>query len=96
MTAKAQFLANEKLKAWWSKIVEDEKFDQVMLHASAIALEGCPSSDQRDGVLAFKMILSTMPEAESSDVLFAKPGLSHDLEPKRKTVEEPTPKPDKK
>jgi hypothetical protein len=86
MTSKDQFIANKTLAQWWASISNDDKFDQVMLHASAVAFENCPSAEQRDGVLKFKEILLTLSQPDSPTVAFSQPGLSHNLEPKSRTL----------
>ena len=86
MNAKTQFISDKDLAAWWSSVSQDTRFDKVMLHASAAALEGCPSAEQREGILKFKDLLLTMSQPDAEPIDFAKPGLKHDLEVPRKTV----------
>ena len=90
MTAKELFLQNKELAKWWAGIANDVRFDQVMLHAAAITLEGCPSPDQRMGVIFLKEVLLTLSEPESGPPLFAQPGLKHELDVHRRTINEPT------
>jgi hypothetical protein len=89
MTAKDQFINNKPLAEWWAAIAGDTRFDSVLLHAAAVALETCPSSEQREGVIFLKEILLTIAQKEAPVVEFAKPGLNHNLEIKRRTNEEP-------
>jgi hypothetical protein len=91
MTSKEQFIQNQNLASWWGGISQDARFDQVLLHASGVALESCPSSEQRAGVLAFKEILLTLSDKEAEPVKFVSPGLDHNLEVQRRTVEAPKP-----
>jgi hypothetical protein len=87
MDAKNQFLNQKPLAEWWASIAGDPKFDAVLLHAAAVTLEACPDSQQRAGVLFFKEVLLTLSQKDSAGPEFAKPGLNHDLEVHRKTVE---------
>lgn len=80
MNAKDQFLSQKTLAEWWASIAGDSKFDAVMLHAQAVALETCPSAEQREGVLTFKDILLTISHAEAKTPKFAKPGINHNLD----------------
>jgi hypothetical protein len=94
MDSKTQFISHKELAEWWASIANDPKFDSVLLYASNVAFEACPSAEQRDGVLRFREILLTLSNADSVLVDFAKPGLSHNLDVKRKTIK-PNPKKDK-
>lgn len=86
MNAKEQFISNKPLSDWWSNIANDSKFDMVLLHASAVAFEACPSTEQRDGILKFKDLLLTLSQPDAQPVSFSQPGLNHNLEPKPRTL----------
>jgi hypothetical protein len=86
MDSKTQFLSNKTLSEWWATISNDTRFDQVLLHSSAVAFENLPSAEQRDGILKFKEILLTLSQPDSPPVAFSQPGLSHNLEPKDRTL----------
>lgn len=90
MTAKDLFLQNKELAKWWAGIANDTRFDQVMLHAAAITLEGCPSPDQRLGVIFLKEVLLTLSQPESGPPQFAQPGLKHELDLHRRTINDRT------
>jgi hypothetical protein len=89
MDTKTQFLSNQNLASWWGGIANDARFDQVLLHASGCALEGCPSEQERAGALKFKEILLTLSNADAEPVKFASPGLNHDLESVRRIAKPP-------
>ena len=86
MNSKEQFLSDKQLHEWWAVISKDARFDKVLLHAAGCALESCPSAEQRAGVLAFKEILLTLSDVNSEPILFPTTGLSHNLEPKSRTL----------
>jgi hypothetical protein len=86
MNSKEQFISNKTLSEWWASISNDPKFDSVLLYASNVAFEACPSAEQRDGVLRFREILLTLSNSDTVPVDFAKPGLKHDLDIKRKAI----------
>lgn len=92
MDTKTQFLSDKTLSSWWGGIANDSRFDRVLLHASGVALESCPSVEQRAGVLAFREILLTLANPDAEAVKFSSPGLIHDLDVPRRTVE-PTEQP---
>lgn len=96
MSSHELFLQDKKLRAWWSKIVDDPQFDQVMLYASATALEGCPSEEQRGGVIKFKDILENLCEEEPANIAFPRPKLSHDLDVHRRNIADEKPEKPKK
>lgn len=87
MDAKTHFVSNKELREWWSDISNTPKFDLVLLHAAAIALETCPSAEQREGVIFLKNVLLTMSNADSETPNFPSPGLNHNLDSARKTLE---------
>jgi hypothetical protein len=89
MQAKEQFLSNKQLTGWWSGISQDARFDSVLLHASAVALEAVPSEAERTGVLKLKEILLTLADADAAPVKFTSPGLLHDLEKPRRIAKPP-------
>lgn len=92
MDSKTQFISNKNLSAWWASVAGDSRFDQVLLHASAVAFESCPSLEQRDGILKFKELLLTLSQPDAPAVAFSQPGLKHNLEPKPRTLKPKTTK----
>ena len=92
MKAKIQFLSSSKtLVEWWTSVSIDPRFDLVLLHAGNIALESCPSAEQREGVLFLKETLLTMSQTDIPTPDFPGPGMNHNLDTKRKTIESTTP-----
>jgi hypothetical protein len=87
MDSKNQFISHKELAEWWASIANDPKFDSVLLYASNVAFEACPSAEQREGVLRFKDILLTLSNQDAPAIDFPQPGLQHNLDTKRKTTE---------
>lgn len=87
MDSKTQFINQKELREWWVSISGDSRFDAVLLYAAAITLETCPSAEQREGVIYMKEVLLTMGDKMSEAPDFPSPGLNHNLETQRRTLE---------
>lgn len=85
-SSKEQFCGHKQLAEWWGTVVANPMFDEVMLHARAVALEQTPDAAQRDGALHFGEILSTLHQPGGQAQHFPKPGLRHGL-PERKLTD---------
>jgi len=89
MDAKQLLAKNEALSKWWSSVVGDGKFDQVMLILKASTFEGQPTPEQMGGITRFIELMSSITQAGEPPVKFASPGLHHDLDVPRRTVQPP-------
>ena len=86
MNSKTLLQQNKPLSAWWSGIVDDPKFEQVLLHVAAASFEAYPSQEKRDGVMLTITLLQTICQAEEQPVDAPTPHLQHNLELKRKST----------
>jgi hypothetical protein len=85
MNAKQLLVKNEPLSKWWSSIVGDSRFDQVMLILKADSFEGSPSPEQLSGITQFIASMSSIINAEEPPTLYARPGLNYETDtPKKK------------
>lgn len=97
MNAKELLSKDKKLLQWWTSVIEDARFDQVMLILKASTFEGNPTPDQQSGITQFIASMESIVNADEGPTVYASPGLIHNLEIPRKTVEQkPADKPDKK
>ena len=90
MNAKTLLSKNEPLSKWWSSIVGDGRFDQVMLILKADSFEGSPSPEQLSGISQFIASMSSIVNAEEPPTLYARPGLNYETDPKPRTLEKPS------
>lgn len=86
MNSKDFFNGDKKLSAWWAEIANSASFDRVTQAIKGVALESCPSNEQRAGVLFAIENLLTLSQPDAPPVAFAQPGLNHNLEPKSRTL----------
>ena len=89
MNAKTILSQDKKLLAWWSSVVGDSRFDQIMLILKADSFEASPAPEQMTGVTNFISSMSTIIDSEAAPTAYASPGLSHDLDIKRRVVTQP-------
>jgi hypothetical protein len=92
MTSKDLFIQDKDLAAWWSNIANSGNFDRVIQALKGLALETCPNDEQRAGVLFAIDALLTISQPDAPAVAFSQPGLSHNLEPKDRTLKPKTTK----
>lgn len=92
MDAKTLLSKDKKLLQWWASVVEDERFEQVKLILKAHVFEGRPSPDQMIGVTTFIESMTSIIDPEEAPTVYAQPGLSHDLESPRRTINSDKPK----
>ena len=97
MDAKTLLSKDKKLLQWWTSVIEDARFDQVMLILKASTFEGNPTVDQQSGITQFISSMENIVNADEPPTVYASPGLNHNLETVRRHVEpKPAEKPDKK
>lgn len=74
------FLKNKDLRAWWTGVLEDERWQTVLLHARSEFLDTLPTNESLTGARNYEGILSNLGDAPDpgSDLLVkANPGLEH-------------------
>lgn len=79
--AKQLFQKQKELCAWWSGVVDDPRFNQVLLHAHCAF--HAESMDQLKGATEYERVLSSLPTAdETGENLLdhAAPGLHHNID----------------
>jgi hypothetical protein len=96
MDSKTQFLSDKKLLQWWTGVVEDARFNQVMMHLKAATFEGNPTVEQQSGISQFINSMESIVNPDEGPTVYASPGLNHNLEITRKTAEPEKEKPSKK
>ena len=78
-------------------MVEDERFNRVVMHLKAVTFDGNPTPDQQSGITQFIDSMENIVNADEPPTVYASPGLNHNLDIPRKHVEpKPAEKPDKK
>jgi len=92
LNSKEQFQKTQKEAcAWWSGIIGHPHWQVTMLYVRSAYLDTEPQHEQLLGAKRFEGILATISAAEEpagEDVLAkAKPGIAHNLDVKRKTVQ---------
>ena len=90
------FLAEKELASWWNSIVQDSRFDKVLVYARASLSETNPGHDQLEGVNNFVATLKEMPIPATSSVVFPPSGLIHGGEKLPVRPEQPNAKPKRK
>lgn len=96
MNAKELLKSDQPLCKWWSSIVGDSKFDRMMLILKADSFERNPSPEQQSGITQFIAGMESIVNPDEPQADYAAPGLNHNLDTVRKTVEPEKPKPSKK
>lgn len=87
MNAKQQLIANKPLREWWLGVTDNPLFDQLLLHVKAMTMEAKPSPQQLEGVSTFIETLQTIAQTDAPEPEYPEPGINHNLEIKRKTIE---------
>lgn len=80
MNTRTQFQKNRDLANYWSGVIGDPKFDQVLTHVRAAVVEYAPSRDELRGVELALHTLATIGEAEPGGFQFPSPGITHEIE----------------
>lgn len=78
--AKDLFLKNKDLRAWWTTVLEDERFQTVLLHARSEFLDALPSNEALNGGKNYEAILINLgdvPDPGADLLVKANPGLEH-------------------
>lgn len=71
------FLAEKELATWWNSIVQDSRFDKVLVYARASLSETNPGKEHLEGVNNFIATLKEMPISNTPTYTFPPSGLVH-------------------
>lgn len=89
------FLKDIELAKWWNGVVQDSRFDKVMVYARAAVVETNPEKAHLEGISKFVEVLNTLPTPGNAPIAFPSSGLIHGAEP-FPPKPEPLPPPPKK
>lgn len=71
------FLAEKELATWWNSIVQDSRFDKVLVYARASLSETNPGKEHLEGVNNFIATMKEMPIAAMPSYTIPASGLIH-------------------
>jgi hypothetical protein len=92
MNAKEMLAINPPLVAWWSGIIGDPRFDQIMMILRAHSFEATLSPEQQVGVATFIASMENIVNADAPQTVYPKSGLKYDTEPKSRALKPETEK----
>lgn len=97
-STKELFQSKKPLLNWWARIIDDPLFAEVLLHARSEFIERGVNELELKGAREYEIILTSLTQAEPSDLPIPSPGLHHYIDemPPMPTESEPSPKPQPK